>query len=112
MALVVGEVQALELVPSAVDPVRRLARLVTTEHLGLDRHADVAQQRLVAFECPSLCDGTVGVHARELEADLTQCERHPRLEQQREEVGDPFDRRDRHRQARLCAMTSRTVSTT
>ena len=97
VTFIVIEVQSTEFVPIAIDAIRRLTSLIATQHLGLDGHTDVAQERLVALERPPQGNVLIGVHASQLVRHLLERQRHTCLEQQRQEIRDSFERRRTHR---------------
>ena len=84
--LVVGQVEIAQLVAIAVDAVRRLPGLGPAEHLGLDRHTDVAQQALVALEGTAHRRMPGGILAAQLVDDVVEGQRDAGLEQQRQQV--------------------------
>jgi hypothetical protein len=90
--LVVRQIEVGQFVRPPIDPIAGLPRVRTAgEDLGLDRHADVAQRRLVAFECTTASLVALGILAGEFGGDLHETERFSRLEQQREQVGEALD---------------------
>jgi hypothetical protein len=89
--LVGGQIEIDQFVRPPIDPVAGLPGIGTAGDLGLDRHADVAQRRLVAFECSPAGLVALGVLAVQFGGDLHEAERFSRLEQQREQVGEALD---------------------
>ena len=90
--LVGSKVEIGEFVRPPIDHVSGLAgERAAGDDLGLDRHADVTQRRLVAFERrpPGLFG--FGVLAVEFAGDLDQAQWLVRLEQQRQQIGEAFD---------------------
>jgi len=55
LAFVVAEVEVGEFIPTTINPVRRLPGLIAAENLLLDRHTDLAENRLVALERAPKC---------------------------------------------------------
>ena len=86
------EAQVGELVAGAVDPVLGRAGVrPADDDLLLDRHAEVAQRSLVAFEGAALRSLLLGILATQLAGDLDEAERFGGLEQQGEQVGEALD---------------------